>query len=549
MKSLITLLKTVKTQFLFSTLVGAIAGLGNAGLLMLLNYAISKQLLISTPTILTYFILLVIVFFAESKSQALFTCLSQGVIFDMQIKLCRQILSAPLRQLEILGTPKLSSALTQDINILGITILTLPLFFINCVIVIGCFIYMSIISIKIFFTVLIFSLSSFFVFLIIDINIVKKRFENARKVTDELFHGFQALVNGIKELKINYDKREAFFKNKIIAPSIQYRNDITAAMSVYAIGQSGWKISFFILLGFLLFVLPHFGTVTTSSLEHAIIVIFFLMSPLSSIITFFPNIRRSLIALHKIRSLRLTPEQFITDKKNQTTLMKKNGSQHKLVLNDITHSYQNENTDVTFMLGPINMAFNLGEVVFLVGQNGSGKSTLAKLITGLYKQESGYINLNNTRIDSTNIEWYQQHFSTVFSDYFLFDKLYGLNSHNIKDKVKQYLILLQLDHKVVLEKNGFSTTQLSEGQRKRLALLVSYLEDRDIYVFDEWASNQDPLFKEVFYTQLIPDLKNNNKCVIVISHDEKYFHTADRILILENGNLKLNESNTNSILQ
>jgi putative ATP-binding cassette transporter len=83
-----------------------------------------------------------------------------------------------------------------------------------------------------------------------------------------------------------------------------------------------------------------------------------------------------------------------------------------------------------------------------------------------------------------------------------------------------------------------STVDLSQGQRKRLALMTAYLEDRPIYLFDEWAADQDPVFKEVFYLALLPELKARGKTVIVISHDDHYFHVADRILKLDYGKIE-----------
>jgi len=70
---------------------------------------------------------------------------------------------------------------------------------------------------------------------------------------------------------------------------------------------------------------------------------------------------------------------------------------------------------------------------------------------------------------------------------------------------------------------------------KGLALLTCYLEDRPIYFLDEWAADQDPKFKEVFYYSLSPELKSRGKTVIAISHDDRYYGVADRVLTLESG--------------
>ena len=88
---------------------------------------------------------------------------------------------------------------------------------------------------------------------------------------------------------------------------------------------------------------------------------------------------------------------------------------------------------------------------------------------------------------------------------------------------------------MTLSQSGFSTTHLSHGQRQRLALLGAYLEDRPIYVFDEWAANQEPQFRNIFYRQILPELKARGKLAVVISHDDRYFDVADRLIRLTSG--------------
>jgi putative pyoverdin transport system ATP-binding/permease protein len=175
--------------------------------------------------------------------------------------------------------------------------------------------------------------------------------------------------------------------------------------------------------------------------------------------------------------------------------------------------------------------------VFLVGGNGSGKTTLAKVLAGLYAPESGEIRLNGRTVTASDREAYRQHFSVVFADFYLFERLVGLGRPDLDAQATQYLRHLRLDTKVSVTEGAFSTTELSQGQRKRLALLTAYLEDRPVYLFDEWAADQDPVFKKVFYTQLLPELKARGKTVLVISHDDRYFGMADRVIRLDYGKL------------
>jgi putative ATP-binding cassette transporter len=176
--------------------------------------------------------------------------------------------------------------------------------------------------------------------------------------------------------------------------------------------------------------------------------------------------------------------------------------------------------------------------VFVVGGNGSGKTTLAKLIAGLYTPESGEIKVDGQSITDRNRDGYRQMFSIVFSDFFLFERLIGLEHRSLDERAAQYLKTLRLDSNVQVNDGRFSTTSLSQGQRKRLALLTAYLENRAVYIFDEWAADQDPEFKRVFYHVLLPELKARGKAVIAISHDDAYYGMADRIVKLNHGRIE-----------
>ncbi|WP_255211240.1 cyclic peptide export ABC transporter, partial [Methylogaea oryzae] len=203
----------------------------------------------------------------------------------------------------------------------------------------------------------------------------------------------------------------------------------------------------------------------------------------------------------------------------------------------MTHHYFRDEAVRDFMLGPLDFVLEPGELVFVVGGNGSGKTTLALLLIGLFAPESGTILLDGAPVTAAAREDYRQHFSAVFSDFYLFESLLGFGNRELDEQARDYLRRLQLDHKVRIEDGRFSTVDLSQGQRKRLALLAAYLEDRPFYVFDEWAADQDPAFKQVFYTEILPSLKAKGKTVVVITHDDAYFHLADRCLRLEDGKI------------
>ena len=122
----------------------------------------------------------------------------------------------------------------------------------------------------------------------------------------------------------------------------------------------------------------------------------------------------------------------------------------------------------------------------------------------------------------------------ILTDFHLFDRLYGLGEVN-EDRVERLLEEMGISDKVRVENGVFSTLDLSTGQKKRLAIVVTLLEDREILVFDEVAADQDPQFRKYFYEKMLPRLREQGRTVVAVSHDDRYFHVGDRVVKMEYG--------------
>jgi ABC-type siderophore export system fused ATPase/permease subunit len=203
---------------------------------------------------------------------------------------------------------------------------------------------------------------------------------------------------------------------------------------------------------------------------------------------------------------------------------------------DICFKYKKGDQQDGFEIGPVNLEVKHGETLFIIGGNGSGKTTLAMLLTGLYEPHQGSILINEKKVTGSQLSEY---FSAVFNPLFLFDKLYNIDVQGKSEQLKKYLKLLNLDEKVEVSGNQYSTINLSGGQRKRLALLQCYLEDSPIYLFDEWAADQDPEYRNFFYRTLLPEMKKAGKIVIAITHDDHYFDVADKVVKMHMGRLEI----------
>jgi putative ATP-binding cassette transporter len=360
----------------------------------------------------------------------------------------------------------------------------------------------------------------------------------AREENDKLYHHFQAQTEGIKELQQHRARRQAFLSQVLQVTASAFRRHTVAGMAIYSVIRSWGHLLFYVVIGLLLFVLPALYDIPAPIITGYTLSLLYMMTPVASILNALPDLGHANVALQKVETLGLSLAKHTRAGDRITPLPALVSSWGRLELMGVTYTYYREQEDRSFLLGPVDLTFCPGELVFLIGGNGSGKTTLAKLLVGLYVPETGTIRLHGQPITDENREPYRQHFSAVFSDFYLFENFLGLHPENLDTRARDYLVQLQLNHKVQVEDKRLSTLDLSRGQRKRLALLTAYLEDRACYVFDEWAADQDPLFKQFFYRQLLPELKARGKTVVVITHDAPYFHLADRCLMMEGGKMQ-----------
>jgi putative pyoverdin transport system ATP-binding/permease protein len=587
-----------RRNILIASLAGILSGASNALIISVINREVHEGH--SANALFFFTVLAIFILITSVLAQYLLIHLSQDAIYELRLKLSRNILSSPLEHLERLQDNRLVVILTEDINALTRAVSAVPNIFIDFATIIGCFVCLAWVSstlsiISILFT----AISIWFVQRILDKS--REIFVEAREEEDTLFKSFKAIINGTKELKLNRFRREEFLEKKLKSSAAKLRQKNNSAMDGFVTANGFGQILQFICLGLILFALPTFVQLPMSVLATYVLITTFIALPMQNMLNRIPELVRGNVALKKIERMRLsliniseidtnlTATHYNCDLQLQQVTYRYypdipmgNGQspphppgQHPPHNNFPPHlpgqhppdrhppsqhhpphlSGLNHPTDVHFppppwieeegfLLGPITLSAKAGDLVFIVGSNGSGKSTLAKLITGLYTPQSGTIRLNGEVITANNVEWYRQHFAATFSDVYLFEDCLGLNNPNLDQEIEKYLKDLQLNHKVTVKDGVLSTINLSQGQKKRLALLSAFLEDRPIYLFDEWASDQDPAFREIFYEQILPQLKNRNKIVIVITHDDRYFHLASHLIELDYGQVEFDSLST-----
>ena len=535
MKIIKFLLRSSPRVVMVTIFAGLVAGVSNTGLLALINTNLNQTGTSTMRSVWLFVALGAVMLISRCISSITLARLARGAIVDVRMKLSRRIIAAPLRQLEEMGAPRLMATLTDDVPTISFALTTIPIVCMHFAVVLTCLIYLAWLSWAVFLGVI-----GFMVFGVLSYYLPSTRAMRymvaTRQGWDLLSKHLQALTQGTKELKLHQQRREAFFTESLEATSEAVRVNGLKGDKIYAAISAWGQLLVFVLIGVLLFGAPLFGEISRQTLTGYTLVVLYMMTPLEVLLNLVPGFGRANIALRSIEDLGLSLE---TEKSKQVeTFSATRATYQSLELRNVTHAYRGEGTDESFIFGPIDLSFSPAEVVFLVGGNGSGKTTLAKLLTGLYIPKAGEVLLDGQPVTDETRDNYRQIFSTVFSDFYLFDTLLGLDKPDLDEQSRHYLTNLQLEHKVQVKDSKLSTLELSQGQRKRLALLTAYLEDRPFYVFDEWAADQDPHFKKFFYLELLPELKANGKTVLVISHDDRYYYMADRIIKLDYGKVE-----------
>ena len=527
------LLRASRRNVFLAVVAGSIAGLSNTGLLAIINAAVNNPRLSKLTLAADFIGLSILTLSCRVIADALISRVSQRSIFNLRMQLSRQILNAPLSHLEKVGAARILTSLTDDVSAIANALAGIPPFFMNIATLTGCLIYLGWLSWQMLLGLLGFMIVGVLSYQFL-MNRAMRYFALVREHGDMLYQHFRGLTQGTKELKIHHRRREAFLNDKLRSTAAALQRYTVAGSTVLAAAMGWGQLLIFIFVGLLLFAV-HSSDIRT--MIGFTLVTIFLMTPIESILNTFSSMGRANIAMKKVEGLGVSLSTHLTDA-SPVFKAGKERTWTSLELIGVTHDYKKEGEENNFRVGPLNLSFRVGELVFLVGGNGSGKTTFVKVFTGLYLPENGEIRLDGKLVTDKNREDYRQLFAVVFSDFFLFESLLGLHVATLDAKAQEYLIQLHLDHKVQVSNGVLSTTDLSQGQRKRLALLTAYLEDRPIYVFDEWAADQDPVFKEVFYCKLLPELKAKGKMVLVISHDDHYYHVADRIIKMDDGKIE-----------
>lgn len=547
MKLLDIFLEKAPNKIFFSVLLGALAGVSYALLIPLVLNSLSTGdaelvplyddvttlfgIKIAQYEFATLFLFTCLFIFAtRSLSQILAVRVSMEATTDLRIRIYRKIVGTDMANLEKVGPSRLMANLTADVDRIINGAGMIPDLLVNTVTLAGTLGFLLYMNTEVFWFVLL-SLAFAVITFQGPILIANRYFIRARHSFDHLQEGIRGLLYGTKELKLNREKRERYFEEVLQGSENLVLNDRKLAHTINRAAVSyGDLISFFV-IGIIAYIFSNYYPITDRQLIGVVMALLYVIGPVAVVLRTLPQIAIAKVSLRQINMVasRL-PKEEVDDKLIELP------EWQSLHFNDVEFQY--ENTDNAFKLGPINLSIGKSQITFIIGGNGSGKSTLSKLLSMHYQPTVGHLSFGSTVVDAHSIESCRNQLSAIFTDYYLFDRIL-LDVSNIEQSVlDDYLKKLRLETKVTITNGQFSTTSLSDGQRKRLALLCAFLEDKQLYLFDEWAADQDPLFKDVFYKDILPSLKAMGKAVVVISHDDKYFDVADTVYVLDEGQVR-----------
>lgn len=514
--------------------VAALVGLTSTLLIALINFAahevadkksVTLVFFIFVPLLVSYVVLMRINNTENISS-------TQLVVHRFRMHVMSQALKADLLTLDDIDRSYILTTLSRDAQSIAMGVMMLVPLLQSAAMVFFAISYLFVISLPAALATLVFGV----IVVIVSANHMKAKHQALEVAWSEEAKAAGQIAEflaGFKEIKMN-SARALDFSKDLISTSRLVTKTKTEAMIGLANHFSTIQVVIYALVGVMIFIVPMLSDSFYSQVISVSTTVLFVAGSLTGLIQTIPAISQANTAADEIARLNKKLEGI--PRRSEDAAIVDVEPLSSIRLEAVTHRFKSQTSSRQFIFGPVSYEFKAGKVYFVRGSNGSGKTSLMRLLTGLVPIETGHIFINDRLVIASESQSYRDQFSTIFNDFHLFRKLYGLYQAS-DEEVNVWLEKLELQDKVSCERGSFTNLNLSTGQKKRVALVVAMLEQRPIIILDEWASDQDPEFRRFFYEQIIPELRALNKLVIAITHDDSYFDHSDHLLIVDNGRL------------
>jgi len=515
----------------------AVLSVLSAGLSVAVLAFISQRLLAGgadLPVVLLQFaVLLVALLATATAAQVTLHVLGHRMVYGLRRDLVRRVLATDIEQLEKVGGPHLLAALSTDLRNLTIAFVHLPELVYGAALSVAALGWLAWLAPGLFAVTVAWLLGTALmgVWLVGRINF---HVGKVREGDDHLYQDYQSMIDGRKELALNRPRAARFFDEEFDGHARGYRDHVTRADICNGVAGNLANVLVLALIGVLFYLAAGRGWADANTASIFALTILLLRTPLIGAVAALPTLLAARVSLRKLTGLELAEDTTDLQARGDTL-----AGFSTLSLQGVHYRYPDQDDAPGFAVGPLDLTIRRGELIFVQGGNGSGKSTFARLLTGLYRPQQGELRVDGELVTEVNRVAFRQLFSSVFTDFHLFSRLLkGDGTEVAAADVDAWLATLGMQHKVRQQDGRLSDIRFSQGQRKRLALLMAVMETRDCLLLDEWAADQDPQFRQFFYLDLLPRLQAAGKTIIAITHDDHYFDRADRLLKMDSGRLE-----------
>jgi putative ATP-binding cassette transporter len=503
----------------------------------------TKEAFVDIPLAIIFIVSMLIYVAAESTMIAKLAADIEKSIDQLRMKLIHRLRHADLWKLEHFGQSRLFGSITQNCKTISSNSQYIAQAMRGTLLIVMILVYIATISMIAFLLLAAMLLLASAFYYRLGKSLEQSQTDLASHEA-QLFEYVSDLFDGFKEQRLCSVRSNAMGE----AFAEQSLDTVTARSQVHLHTWQQFvfgETTFNIMLGIVVFIVPIYSPSVSNELVKISAAVLFMGTPIFGLMQSLAVLRATEAAAG--RMIELESELAELEEKGSVEPIEPLAANFsEIKMEKVEFAFPAPAGERAFTIGPIDITIKRGEVIFISGGNGAGKSTFIKLLTGLYQPSRGRLSIDGLPVGPARMAGYRILIAPVFSDFYLFSQLYGLTDIDMIE-ADELLHWMEMENISEIREGKFTRTDLSTGQRKRLALVAALLEAKPVLIIDEWAADQDSQFRLKFYREILPELRRRGLTIIAVTHDDRYFDAADRRLHLEEGKLTECRTITNGI--